>query len=194
MVYAGDEVGICKQQILAQNSTFLPSWRKDSCTKMTILPKKKTNQEKRGPESGENHQHHAHNSHSGHGHPHSSHSANAEVRSGARPKSRNSPPRWLPNNSREGHDCRTNYEAHERLDNSHHSGSKRARHRSSPHRHERASMSWMHPRSSREVENAGERASGSARVEVAPEEDVDDCNSGDEYDLAPMSDVDIEEV
>lgn len=161
---------------------------------MTILPKKKTNQEKRGPESGENHQHHAHNSHSGHGHPHSSHSANAEVRSGARPKSRNSPPRWLPNNSREGHDCRTNYEAHERLDNSHHSGSKRARHRSSPHRHERASMSWMHPRSSREVENAGERASGSARVEVAPEEDVDDCNSGDEYDLAPMSDVDIEEV
>lgn len=160
---------------------------------MTILPKKKTNQEKRGPESGENHQHHAHSSHSGHGHSHSSHSANTEVRNGARPKSRNSPPRWPPNSGREGHDSRTNYEGHERMETSHHSGSKRARHRSSPHRHERASMSWMHPRTSREAENPGERASGSSRVEGSSREEADEYNSGDEYDTGMMTEAEYEE-
>ncbi|XP_071810412.1 OTU domain-containing protein 5-A-like [Asterias amurensis] len=153
---------------------------------MTILPKKKAPQEKRGPESGENHQHHGHGHHSSsHTHPHGAHghSGNVEGRGGARPKTRNSPPRWSSSNplddrlSGASHDCRSPFDGHELGG---HGSNKRARHRSSPHRLDhQASVSWLQHRG--DVEN--DRREGEERVE---ENEEGGCNSGDEYDTQPF--------
>ncbi|XP_038068480.1 OTU domain-containing protein 5-B-like [Patiria miniata] len=155
---------------------------------MTILPKKKASQEKRGPESGENHQHHGHGHHSSsHSHGAHGHSGTGEARGGARPKSRNSPPRWPSSNPRDdrlvsvsSHDCRTSFDGHERLDAGGHGQNKRARHRSSPHRLDhQASVSWLQHRGKVDDDRREEG-------ERNEESEEGGCNSGDEYDTQPF--------
>lgn len=172
---------------------------------MTILPKKKVQQEKRGAESGENHQHHGHNSHHhlAHNLGHSVSHSTGESRGGARPKSRNSPPRWNANNQRDdrlsNHDARTSYDSQERRENSHggHSSNKRARHRSSP-QHEyndfeydhAGAVSWTPNNST----NSQAEIRGSSPRESEQDEEVDAVNSGDEHEENTEETENIEEV
>ncbi|XP_071477958.1 uncharacterized protein [Diadema antillarum] len=172
---------------------------------MTILPKKKVQQEKRGAESGENHQHHGHNPHHHHGHNlgHSVAHSTGESRGGARPKSRNSPPRWNTSNPRDdrlsNHDTRTSYDSQERRENAHggHSSNKRARHRSSPQHeygefdYEHAGVSWNQANSASsqaEIHGASPRDNGQ-------DQEADTVNSGDEHeDNGEEATENIEEI
>lgn len=174
---------------------------------MTILPKKKVQQEKRGAESGENHQHHGHNTHHHHGHNlgHSVPHSTGESRGGARPKSRNSPPRWGTNSSRDdrlsSHDARNSYESQERRENAHggHSSNKRARHRSSPQHeygdhfeYEHAGVSWTQSPCNSSSSQA--EILGSSPRESGQDEEVDAVNSGDEHEENTKEIENIEEI
>ncbi|XP_063952737.1 OTU domain-containing protein 5-A-like [Lytechinus pictus] len=173
---------------------------------MTILPKKKVQQEKRGAESGENHQHHGHNSHHHHAHNlgHSVSHSSGESRGGARPKSRNSPPRWNANNQRDdrlsNHDARTSYDSQERRENSHggHSSNKRARHRSSPQHeyndfeYDHAGVAWTQNNSANSQAKIG--GSSPSPREREQDEEADVVNSGDEHDDNTEDTENIEEI
>lgn len=152
---------------------------------MTILPKKKPSQEKRGSDTVESTSHHG-------GHPHSSghhaHTSNVEPnRGGARPKTRNSPPRWVALSSLEErltpHESIAGFDGSERRETAHnsHGGSKRARHRSSPHRHERSKRPVPRKHHRDLPSGSGLQLERCERVPI-PEAVEIDFNSGDEYD------------
>lgn len=157
---------------------------------MTILPKKKPSQEKRTNEventshlGGHSHTH-SHSLTAGH-HAHSS--SNVESgRGGARPKSRNSPPRWVGLGSLDDristHETLGSFDSTERRENPHnsHSGSKRARHRSSPHRHERSKRP-VPRKHHRDLPSGSGLQLGRQNSVQIPEAVEIDFNSGDEY-------------
>ncbi|XP_033100476.1 OTU domain-containing protein 5-like [Anneissia japonica] len=152
---------------------------------MTILPKKNTSKEKKDSKQGENH------------HSHSQHNSSSEHRSsgGARPKCRNSPPRWLSSNSREERHSlnesrlafRENYESYERTNRP--QSAKRARHRSSPHReHVVGGARTSTNSSSSRLEEENEQRDAEASL------GYEERNSEDEYDLSSCSEQEFDEL
>lgn len=171
---------------------------------MTILPKKKPSQEKRTNEAVENSSHlggHSHSHSHSHNAGHHAHTSNVEPGRGARPKSKNSPPRWvglgalddrIPN-----HESIGNFEGTERRENPHnsHSGSKRARHRSSPHRHERSKRPVPRKHHRDLPSGSGLQRGRHDSVQI-PEAVEIDFNSGDEYEdeVDHMTSEELEQV
>ncbi|XP_071960309.1 OTU domain-containing protein 5-A-like [Antedon mediterranea] len=154
---------------------------------MTILPKKNSSKDKKDSKQGEGH------------HSHSQlHNPSGEHRSstGARPKCRNSPPRWLSGSSREERHSlnesrlafRENYESYERTNRP--QSAKRARHRSSPHREHVGGARTSAAHTSSRLESENEQQQREAESSLGYEE----RNSEDEYDLSSCSDQEFEEL